>query len=616
MKRNIIPNLLKITLVLFLMVNCKKEEKLVLPQLTTVALSNISDTTATSGGNIKSDGGDYVTARGVCWDISQNPTITNLKTTGGTGIGVFSCNISGLSRGTIYHVRAYATNSVGTAYGEDLTFSTFSCPVLTTSLITTITGSTALGGGTITSDGGTPLTGKGVCWGISQNPTIANFKTTNGTGIGAFTSYISGLSQGTVYHIRAYATNSVGTAYGEDLTFTTLSCPIVTSSLITDITGSSAISGGTITSDGGAPVIARGVCWGITANPTINNLKTTDGVGTGVFSSNISGLSQATIYHVRAYATNSLGTAYGEDLTFLTLSCPVVTTSLITDIGKFSATSGGTVTYNGGTPVTGMGVCWSTSENPTTENAKTTEAIGSGTFISTLSNLAEGTIYYIRAYATNSIGTGYGNQLCFGTITEDVDGNVYHTVKIGNQTWMVENLKVTHYRNEDVIPNVANDILWQDLTSGAYSDFNNEIAKGNIYGRLYNGDAVLDSREVCPVGWHIPNSAEFTELQTYIGGVTQGGALKEVGTSHWNSPNTGATNATGFTALPGGHRNAGSDGFVEIGHAATFWQKNISADTSYCWVLTSPSSLFMQTSYHYVNSDALIFGRSIRCIKD
>jgi len=292
------------------------------PNVVTAEVTNIGSTTATSGGNVTSDGGDSVTARGVCWSTSANPTMADSHTTDGSGTGTFVSSITGLSAGITYHVRAYASNSVGTSYGGDSSFTTTSAataPTVTTATITTITSTTASGGGNVTSDGGASVTARGVCWSTSANPTVADSHTTNGSGTGSFTSSLTSLTPGTTYHVRAYATNSVGTSYGEDSTFTTLTTPTVTTATVTSIASTTASCGGNVTSDGGDSVTVRGVCWSTSANPTVADSHTTDGAGTGEFASSITNLSVETSYHVRAYATNSVGTSYGGDSTFTTL---------------------------------------------------------------------------------------------------------------------------------------------------------------------------------------------------------------------------------------------------------------------------------------------------------
>ena len=267
-------------------------------------------------------------------------------------------------------MRAYATNSAGTAYGNDVSFTTtpIVVPTLTTTAVTSITLTTAVSGGNITADGGGAVTARGVCWATTATPTITDSKTTDGTGTGSFTSNLTGLLPATTYYVRAYATNSAGTAYGNEVSFTTTAIvvPTLTTTAVTSITLTTAVSGGNITADGGGAITARGVCWATTANPTISNSKTTDGTGTGSFTSNLTGLLPGTTYHVRAYATNSAGTAYGNDVSFTTTSIvvPTLTTTAVTSITLTTAVSGGNITADGGGAVTARGVCWATTANP------------------------------------------------------------------------------------------------------------------------------------------------------------------------------------------------------------------------------------------------------------
>ncbi len=292
--------------------SCKKTE---IPTLTTTAISSITTTSASSGGNITDDGGAEVTARGVCWGTATKPEITGSKTSDSKGIGSFTSSITSLTPNTKYYVRAYATNSEGTAYGNEQSFTTNAVvgATVTTTAVTSPTSTTAVSGGNITNDGGAPITARGVCWATTANPVATGLHTTDGTGTGSFTSNITGLTPGATYHVRAYATNSFGTAYGADLQFNALAMvPTVTTTAISAPTQTTATSGGNVTADGGSAVTARGVCWTSgAADPVVTDSHTTDGTGTGTFTSNLTGLSPNTTYKVRAYATNAIGTAYG-----------------------------------------------------------------------------------------------------------------------------------------------------------------------------------------------------------------------------------------------------------------------------------------------------------------
>ncbi|MCH7733493.1 MAG: PKD domain-containing protein [Candidatus Marinimicrobia bacterium] len=208
-----------------------------------------------------------------------------------------------------------------------------------------------------------------------------------------------------------------------------------------------------------------------------------------------------------------------------------------------------------------------------------------------------------------------------GTIT-DIDGNVYNTIQIGNQEWMSENLKVTHYRNGDAIPNVTGNTEWSNLSTGAYCSYDNNDSNIDTYGLLYNWYAVADSRKIAPAGWHIPTDAEWKELEMYLGmsqseaddtgdrGTDEGGKLKEVGTTHWQSPNTGATNESGFSALPGGHRYYYGP-FGRVGYNALFWSTTESNSSS-AWThrLYYSGSAVGRYGYHKLS------GFSVRCVRD
>jgi uncharacterized protein (TIGR02145 family) len=302
----------------FILLSCRKEGIKLLPEVELTNLSSISTNSANCIVKITSDGGAELTSRGICWSTNLNPTISDNKIESNSTSNTFTITISGLNPVTTYYIKAYAINSVGTAYSDKETFTTLAAlPSIITTEPTDITSSCLNCGGSITYDGGAQITERGVCWSTNQNPTIEDSKSTNGSGTGNFTCYITGLIPSVTYYIRSYATNSVGTAYGEQFSFTTnINFPILTSANIVTILATSAVSGGSITSEGGSPVTARGVCWSTSENPTTANNKTVDGNGSADFKSSMTGLLPEVTYYLRAYATNSYGTSYGDQKSF------------------------------------------------------------------------------------------------------------------------------------------------------------------------------------------------------------------------------------------------------------------------------------------------------------
>jgi uncharacterized protein (TIGR02145 family) len=306
---------------------------------------------------------------------------------------------------------------------------------------------------------------------------------------------------------------------------------------------------------------------------------------------------------------------------------PSLTTVPVSNITSASATSGGTITSTGGSAITQRGVVWGTTPNPTTANSSTNDGSGSDNYTSNLSGITVNTTYYVRAYATNSAGTAYGNELTFTTewlnpnldydSVTDADGNNYATIVIGNQEWMAENLRTTLYANGDPIPNVLDANQWISLNTGAWVHNNNESQYEIPYGKLYNWYAVDDSRNICPTGWHVPSDAEWSELIDHLdpnadGGNnlpnTAGGKMKSA--QYWISPNQDANNESGFSGVPGGKRDI--NGNYDDGSIEGYW-----------WSSTEDGSneaLYIDLS-SYVgwagrNRSQKIDGSSVRCIRD
>ena len=409
----------------------------------TIAANLITTTTAKTGGTITNSGASNVISRGVCYSsTATNPTIANTKTNDGSGIGTFVSSLIGLTANTTYYIRAYATNGVGTAYGDVKSFTTTTATIptgITTITASAITQTMASSGGSISNTGGISITSRGVCWSnATSSPTIANTKTIDGTGTGAFASLLTGLTAGTTYYVKAFATNSVGTAYGNTISFTTATATIpvgISTNTLSLVTQTTASGGGNVNNDGGASVNTRGVCWSNTnSNPTIANTKTIDGSGIGAFSSSITGLTAGTTYYVRAYATNTAGTAYGSMKNFTTQSATIpqsIITTTVSSLTQTAANSGGSITSDGGATITMKGVCWSsTTSTPTIINSNTNNGTGIASFSSSFSGLIANTTYYIRAYALNSVGVGYGNTITFTTLPNLAVGQSYQGGKI------------------------------------------------------------------------------------------------------------------------------------------------------------------------------------------
>jgi uncharacterized protein (TIGR02145 family) len=283
---------------------------------------------------------------------------------------------------------------------------------------------------------------------------------------------------------------------------------------------------------------------------------------------------------------------------------------------------GGNVTSDGGEAVTARGVCWSLAPDPEITDPHTVDGIGQGDFTSQMTSLIADTQYYVRAYATNIKGTGYGNVQIFRTLrlvvgfVDDINGNQYPVIKIGDQYWLQKNLQVTRYRNGDPVPVVTADAQWKNLTTGAMCNYDNLSGYDSVYGNLYNWHALNDKRGLCRDGWHIPSDMEWKQLVDFLGGnLEAGGKLKSEGTLEqgsglWYFPNTGATNSSGFTGLPGGYRiNYGT--FYSLGNVAYFWSSSDTASINGLHFILDANNANLKRYFSFKTN-----GYSIRCCKD
>ncbi len=312
-----------------------------------------------------------------------------------------------------------------------------------------------------------------------------------------------------------------------------------------------------------------------------------------------------------------------------------LTTTTVSSINETTAISGGNITNDGGSLITQRGICYSTSPSPTTANTTIISGSGTGSFTSNLTGLSASTTYYVRAYATNSAGTAYGNEVSFtatagggGIVTNPgagvtFNGYTYSSIVLGNgQEWMAENLRTTTYANGDPIPNITDNTQWQNLTTGAWAHYNNNSQYENPYGKLYNWYTVADPRNVCPAGWHVPTDAEWNTLVGYLDpdynpnangsqSLTAGGNMKSTGTQYWLSPNTDATNESGFSGLPGGSRFSLGGAFYTIGYAGNWWSST-EYNTSFALYRNLSSSDGVVDRY----GEEWQSGFSVRCIRD
>jgi uncharacterized protein (TIGR02145 family) len=595
-----------------------------LPSVETGFFSNITATSATVAGNVSSQGSSSVTARGICYGTTQNPTTANSCVASGSGIGNFSAILTGLRSGYRYYARAYATNNAGTSYGSQIEFRTTGTPpTVTTGAVSNISSSSASVGGNVTSQGSSGVTARGVCFATTQNPTTANTCVNTGTGTGAFTANMTGLTSGVRYYVRSYATNLAGTSYGGQVEFTTTgTAPTVTTGFFSNITTTSATVAGNVTSQGSSAVTSRGVCYATSQNPTTANTCVASGSGTGSFSANLTGLTIATRYYARAYATNNAGTSYGGQVEFTTSGlAPTVTTGFVSNITTTGATVAGNVTSQGSFSVTARGICYATTQNPTTANTCIASGAGTGSFSANLTELSSATRYYARAYASNSAGISYGSQIEF--TTEDTGGdvngrdNTTQVIDVRNpvtgRTWMDRNLGASRVATSSTDTQAYGDLYqWGRRTDGHQkrnSSTTTTLSNSNTPSHgsfILAPDSPNDWRSPqnnslwqglngvnnpCPVGYRIPTIAEWTaERQS------------------WTSNNSSGAFSSLLKLTLAGSRFRSGGALGNVGTNGNMWSSTVSgAQAQYL--------LFDNTNAD-VGTGTRALGSTVRCIKD
>lgn len=375
----------------------------------TVGADNISGHGAKCYGKIEYDGGETILEKGICWAITENPNVQGSHVVSTNDEDAFNCFIDELTISTTYYIRAYATNKYGVSYGNQMTITTSGMPIVNTGELSDITPSWATCSGDVLSDGGSYIKDKGICYGSSANPTVSNSFVSAGGDIGHFTCILSGLNSSSVYYVRAYATNEYGTSYGKQITLQTSGKPIVINVEMKNITSATADYIGNVISNGGAEILDRGICYSLTPNPTLSNNRISAGTGSGSFSCSINDLNNNTSYYLRAYAINKYGTAYGDQISFVTgIELPTVITVSTSDVTRTSISCSGEVLLDGGSQITDKGICWGLTNSPTISNNVMSAGMGTGKYTCKIDGLSAGQTYYFRAYARNVSGISYG----------------------------------------------------------------------------------------------------------------------------------------------------------------------------------------------------------------
>ena len=618
---------------------------------------NPTQTTVDATGIVLNDGGTNLIDRGFCWSTNTNPTLSSSYLSLGTDTGAMSGTLTGLSGNTIYYIRAYAKNNYGTSYSD--TVSILTGPDLPQIYISSnssnSTHNSLLVSLQVGNNGGASILDMGVCWNQSglpntNDPTIHISPSTSLQDI-----TINNLSPISSYYIRAFATNITGTGYSNTLhLYTTAGPPTISTNFISQISANTAYLQGEIISNGGATIIERGFCLNTSGGPTINDILVDAGSGNGIFSATASNLIPNTTYYARAYGKNYSATSYGNQISFTTAVGPPVVSSdsvLFDSLQAFSVH--GSIVHTGGLPITEKGIIWSIEPEGNILSPHIANGSGNQPFSSSLSGLIPGTAYFVRAYAQNSMGIGYGETIkmvnpgipCPGAPTLiDIDGNVYATIQMGNQCWMRENLKVERYPNGDSIPHITSDTEWANLpdndTSDAFCFYDNSTNNLATFGGLYTWAAAMGGHAIstnsnpsntqgaCPDGWHLPSDQEWmqldlalgmdeTELSSWGSNGEDIGSMMAENSSEWPTycdlRNSAFFDTTNFDGLPSGKRYHSNGAFGAKGSIGFFWSTSICGYDS-----ARITSRELWWLYDGIGRNGIYksAGASIRCLKD
>ncbi len=566
--------------------------------------------------------GATIVQRGVCWSTSPYPTLQNNHTSDGTGTGYFDSHLSNLSQNTTYHIRAYASDGQTVYYGDTVQFRTpMDYGVTVTTLpVTDITYNSAVVHSTVT-DPNAVVVASGVCWSIFSNPEVGLDNVMGyGSASGNLSMTLSGLQSSSRYFVRTYALVNNEYIYGNTVEFTTEECfPEAEIDTVHSVTQTSAVVESQFGNDCDVFVYETGICWATHASPkcdgndSLYRVAQSASFSLSGFTHQLENLMPNQTYYVRPYVLYQIDTIYGDEESFTTpgnYALPSVNTLQANNVSTHSASCGVYLISNGGDDSTRCGIRWGTSVNNLNDTSANmvTLSDSSSAYIS-ISGLSPETIYYFAAFAVNAAGESMGPVLAFRTESQmgvpcdnatisDIDSNVYHTVLIGTQCWMKENLRTTRYADGTTIP-----LGTSASTTDAYryyptSNVNTNVNIRNVglYGYLYNWPAVMHGASssssvpsgvqgVCPTGWHVPSYNEWMQFLGFLsangyfcGGDSTHTAKPLASISGWDSStsscapgnNQSTNNATGFTAIAGGF-NINSSMNGDLGEDAYFW---------------------------------------------